>query len=88
MDQIIAGVVINMLVIDQTSYVSSQVFQEYRFLNNAPVFRAIKTPLLNDFSVISPMFFHQNIFVYRTLIIVGFATYYLFYTRLGLHACC
>lgn len=86
MDQIIAGVVINMLVIGLTSYVSSQVFQEYRFLNNAPVFRAIKIPLLGDIPVIGPMFFHQNIFVYGTLIIVGVATYYLFHTRMGLRA--
>ena len=40
-DQIIAGVAINLFVLGLTSYVSSQVFSEYRFLNNAPVFRAI-----------------------------------------------
>jgi ABC-type uncharacterized transport system permease subunit len=45
MDQIIAGVVINLFVLGLTSYVSSQVFAEYRFLNNAPVFRAYKVPV-------------------------------------------
>jgi ABC-type uncharacterized transport system permease subunit len=48
-DQIIAGVVINLFVLGVTSYVSSQVFQQYRFLNNAPVFRSFDIPLLADF---------------------------------------
>ncbi len=86
MDQIIAGVVINLFVLGLTSYVSSQVFQEYRSLNNAPVFRAIKIPLLGDIPVIGPMLFYQNIFVYGALVMVAVATYYLFYTRTGLRA--
>jgi len=86
MDQIIAGVVINLFVLGLTSYVSSQVFQEYRQLNNAPVFRAAKVPLLGDIPVIGPMFFNQNIFVYGALILVALSTYYLFHTRLGLRA--
>ncbi|WP_052161766.1 ABC transporter permease, partial [Hoeflea sp. BAL378] len=86
MDQIIAGVVINLFVLGLTSYVSSQVFQEYRALNNAPVFRAIKIPLLGDIPVLGPMLFYQNIFVYGALIMVAVSTYYLFYTRSGLRA--
>lgn len=86
MDQIIAGVVINLFVLGVTSYVSSQVFQQYRFLNNAPVFRAVKIPFLGDIPVIGPMFFNQNIFVYGAIIMVAVATYYLFHTRLGLRA--
>lgn len=86
MDQIIAGVVINLFVLGLTSYVSSQVFQEYRSLNNAPVFRSFKIPLLGDIPIIGPMFFNQNLFVYGALIMVAVATYYLFYTRTGLRA--
>lgn len=86
MDQIIAGVVINLFVLGVTSYVSSQVFQEYRALNNAPVFRAFKIPVLGDIPVIGPMLFNQNLFVYGALILVGVATYYLFHTRYGLRA--
>ncbi len=86
MDQIIAGVVINLFVLGLTSYVSSQVFAEYRFLNNAPVFRSWKIPLLGDIPVIGPMFFDQNIFVYGALVLVATATYYLFHTRHGLRA--
>ena len=85
-DQIIAGVVINLFVLGVTSYVSSQVYSEYRFLNNAPVFRPVKIPLLGDLPVIGPMLFNQNIFVYGAIIMVSVATYYLFYTRMGLRA--
>ncbi len=86
MDQIIAGVVINLFVLGLTSYVSSQVFAEMRHLNNAPVFRAIDIPLLSDIPVIGPMLFQQNIFVYGALIMVAVSTYYLFHTRNGLRA--
>jgi len=86
MDQIIAGVVITLFVTGVTSYVSSQVFSEYRFLNNAPVFRAWKIPLLGDIPVIGPVLFNQNLFVYGALILVSVATYYLFHTRYGLRA--
>ena len=86
MDQIIAGVVITLFVTGVTSYVSSQVFSEYRFLNNAPVFRAWKIPFLGDIPVIGPVLFNQNLFVYGALILVCVATYYLFYTRYGLRA--
>ena len=85
-NQIIAGVVINLFVLGVTSYVSSQVYSEYRFLNNAPVFRPVKIPFLGDLPVIGPMLFNQNIFVYGAIIMVSVATYYLFYTRMGLRA--
>ena len=85
-DQIIAGVVINLFVLGVTSYVSSQVFQQFRFLNNAPVFRSFDIPLLADLPVIGPVLFQQNIFVYGAMIMVAVATYYLFYTRSGLRA--
>ncbi len=85
-DQIIAGVVINLFVLGVTSYVSSQVYQEYRHLNNAPVFRPVRIPFLADIPVLGPVLFQQNIFVYGAVIMVAVATYYLFYTRSGLRA--
>ncbi|NKX43730.1 ABC transporter permease [Roseicyclus persicicus] len=86
MDQIIAGVVINLFVLGLTSYVSSQVFAEMRHLNNAPVFRSWKIPVLGDIPVIGPMLFDQNIFVYGALVMVAVSTYYLFHTAHGLRA--
>lgn len=85
-DQIIAGVVINLFVLGVTSYVSSQVYSEYRFLNNAPVFAPWKIPILGDIPVIGPVLFNQNLFVYGAIIMVAVSTYYLFHTRMGLRA--
>lgn len=85
-DQIIAGVAINLLVLGLTSYASSQVLTKYRFLNNAPVFQSIDIPFLSDIPVVGPILFRQNLFVYGALIMVAIATYYLFYTRNGLRA--
>lgn len=85
-DQIIAGVAINLLVLGLTSYASSQVLTTYRELNNAPIFRAIDVPFLSDLPVIGSILFRQNLFVYGALIMVAIATYYLFRTRTGLRA--
>lgn len=85
-DQIIAGVVINLFVLGVTSYVSSQVYSEHRFLNNAPVFSPIKIPFLADLPVLGPMLFQHNLFVYGAVIMVALSTYYLFHTRMGLRA--
>ena len=85
-DQIIAGVVINLFVLGLTSYVSSQVFAEFRWLNKATPFRAFKIPVLGDIPLIGPVLFNQNLFVYGALIMVTLSTYYLFYTRMGLRA--
>jgi simple sugar transport system permease protein len=85
-DQIIAGVAINLFVLGMTSYVSSQVLTEHRELNNAPVFRAWPIPFLSDIPVIGPVLFQQNVFVYGAFIMVMIATYYLFHTRSGLRA--
>lgn len=85
-DQIIAGVAINLFVLGMTSYVSSQVLTQNRELNNAPVFRAWAIPFLSDIPVIGPVLFQQNVFVYGAFIMVMIATYYLFHTRSGLRA--
>jgi simple sugar transport system permease protein len=85
-DQIVAGVAINLFVLGLTSYVSSQVLTRHRELNNAPIFRSIEIPLLSDIPILGPVLFKQNLFVYGAVILVAVATYYLFRTRTGLRA--
>ena len=85
-DQIIAGVAINLLVLGLTSYAASQVLTRYRFLNDAPIFRSIEVPFLSDLPVVGPLLFQHNVFVYGMFVMVAIATYYLFYTRSGLRA--
>jgi ABC-type uncharacterized transport system permease subunit len=86
MDQIVAGVAINLVALGLTSYVSSQVLTRHRELNNVRPFRPIDIPYLSDLPIIGPIFFQHNIFVYGAAILIIISTYYLFYTRTGLRA--
>ncbi len=85
-DQIVAGIVINIFVLGLTSYLTSQILTVHRQLNDAPIFRPIRIPGLSDIPVLGPIFFQQNLFVFGTFILVGVSTYYLFHTRTGLRA--
>lgn len=86
LNHIIAGVVINMVVLGVTSYVMSQFLTHNRALNDAPVFRAISLPGLSDIPFLGPILFSHSLFVYSAVIMLVSATYYLFHTRLGLRA--
>ncbi|MBK9738049.1 MAG: ABC transporter permease [Actinobacteria bacterium] len=83
-DQIIIGVVINILVLGLTSFLTSQVLVKSPELNDAPIFPAIKIPVLADIPIIGPMFFNQTVIVYGMYVLVGSVTYLLFRTRWGL----
>lgn len=85
-DQIVAGIAINIFVVGLTSYLTSQILAVHRELNDAPIFRAIRIPVLGDIPVLGPIFFQHNLFVYGTVILVALSTYYLFHTRTGLRA--
>jgi len=83
-DQIIAGVVINIFVIGLTSFLTSQILVENQQLNNAPIMEAFAIPLLGDIPFVGPVLFDQNIFVYAMYLVVAATTYGLFQTRWGL----
>lgn len=85
-DQVIAGVAINLFVLGLTSYVASQVLTPYPFLNKAPIFHGIDIPFLANLPIIGRVLFQQNLFVYGAAIMIAIATYYLFHTRSGLRA--
>ncbi len=85
-DQIIAGVAINLFALGLTSYVSSQVLTVHRELNNAPIFVGLRIPYLSSLPIVGRVLFQQNIFVYGAAVIIAVATYYLFHTRAGLRA--
>ncbi len=79
-DQIIAGVAINILALGTTSFLTSHLLKNHPQLNDAPIFRPIKIPFLSDLPVLGPTFFQQNFFVYGALILIIASTYYLFNT--------
>ncbi len=85
-DQIIAGVAVNLFSLGLTSYVSSQVLTVHKELNNAPIFGGIDVPFLANLPIVGRVLFQQNIFVYGAAILIAGATYYLFHTRAGLRA--
>jgi simple sugar transport system permease protein len=83
-DQIIAGVVINIFVLGLTSFYTSQILVENPQLNNAPIMSAVGIPVLSDIPVIGSVLFDQNIFVYAMYIVVAVTVFGLFRTRWGL----
>jgi simple sugar transport system permease protein len=85
-DQIIAGVAINLFALGLTSYVTSQVLTVHPTLNNAPIFSAIAIPLLSGLPIVGRVLFQKTLFAYGAAIIIALATYYLFHTRWGLRA--
>lgn len=85
-DQIIAGVVINIFALGLTSFLARRVLSESPDLNSPGRFTKFKIPVLGDIPVIGPMFFDHTMFVYVTFIIVIALHLGLFYTRWGLRS--
>jgi ABC-type uncharacterized transport system permease subunit len=84
-DQVIVGVVINVLVVGLTNFLYSTVLSDSaNVLNSPPRFEAINIPILSSIPVIGPTFFEQNIIVYLVYIAVPVVWYALFKTRWGL----
>lgn len=85
-DQIIAGVVINILAVGLTSFLASRVLSEAQDLNAPARVLSTKIPILADIPVIGPMFFDHTFFVYATFILVVALHIGFFRTRWGLRA--
>jgi simple sugar transport system permease protein len=85
-DQIIAGVVINIFALGLTSFLARRVLSEAQDLNSPGRFGSIKIPILGDIPVVGQMFFNHNIFVYATFLLVIVLHFGFFYTRWGLRS--
>ncbi len=85
-DQIIAGVVINIFALGLTSFLATRVLAEAQDLNAAPQFGQIRIPILADIPVLGAMFFDHNFFIYGTLVLVILLHLGFFYTRWGLRS--
>jgi simple sugar transport system permease protein len=84
-DQVIVGVVLNVLVIGVTSFMFSQVLApNSASLNDPPHFRSVPIPVLGDIPLIGPIFFRQTIIVYLLYVAVAAVTWALYRTRWGL----
>lgn len=84
-DQVIVGVVLNVLVVGLTSFVFSTLLSPNReLLNTPPRFERINIPLLSEIPILGPVLFRQTIIVYLMYIAVAVVWFALFKTRWGL----
>ncbi|WP_436701559.1 ABC transporter permease [Nocardioides sp. BYT-33-1] len=84
-NQIIVGVVLNVLVIGLTSFLFGQVLAEHPKELNAPDhFSRIPIPVLGEIPVIGPVLFRQTILVYLMYAAVAIVAWALYRTKWGL----
>lgn len=84
-NQIIVGVVLNVLVIGLTSFMYSQVLVPNAATTNSTVrFGPIAIPVLSEIPIIGPALFRQTIVVYLMYLAVPAVWYAMFRTRWGL----
>jgi len=85
-DQIIAGVAINIFALGLTSFMATRVLGPNPEFNEPERFGTIAIPVLEDIPVIGNMFFKNNIFLYGMLLLVVLIHIGLFHTRWGLRS--
>ena len=84
-DQVIVGVVLNVLVIGLTSFFFSQVLApNAATLNTPPRFDRLPIPVLSEIPIIGPVLFRQTLVVYIMYVVVALVYIGLFHTKWGL----
>ncbi|SNT38763.1 ABC transporter permease [Rhodococcoides kyotonense] len=84
-NQVIVGVVLNVLVVGLTSFLYSVVLtKNTEALNSPPRFARIEIPVLSQIPVIGPVLFRQTLIVYLMYIAVALVWFGLFRTKWGL----
>lgn len=84
-DQVIVGVVLNVLVVGLTNFMFTQVLvPNADTLNSPPRFHAVAIPVLGDIPLIGPIFFRQTPIVYLLYVAVALVTWSLYRTKWGL----
>lgn len=84
-DQVIVGVVLNVLIIGLTSFMFTQVLApNTESLNTPPRFDQIDIPVLGGIPMIGPILFRQTAIVYILYVVVAAVTWSLYRTRWGL----
>lgn len=83
-EQVIVGVVLNVLVAGLTNFFYSSVLTDNQALNNPDRLPKIPIPLLESIPLIGPAMFKQSIIVYAMYIVVPLIAWGLFRTTWGL----
>ena len=86
-DQIIVGVVLNVLVIGVTNFLYSQWLTQDASASNAPgTFPVMSIPVLSDIPILGPVLFENRLTVFLAFLAVPLLWYVLFRTSWGLRA--
>ena len=84
-NQVIVGVVLNVLVVGLTSFLYSVVLtKNTETLNAPPRFARIEIPFLSQIPVVGPVLFRQTLIVYLMYVVVAMVWFGLFHTKWGL----
>ena len=83
-NQIIAGVVVNIGALGITNFLFLRVLSKNTFLNTPPTIEAFPVPVLSGLPVLGPLLFSGTPYLYFTIALMVFLTYMLFRTRWGL----
>jgi simple sugar transport system permease protein len=83
-DQIIAGIVINIGAVGVTNFLFLRILSRQTQLNTPPTVEAVKLPLLSEIPVLGPILFSGSPYLYFTIFVMIAFTYMLFRTRWGL----
>lgn len=83
-DQLIVGVVLNVLVLGLTTFFFSTVLSDNLELNQRFRLPALPIPLLSDIPIVGPVLFNQNILVYLMYGAIFMLQIFLFHSRWGL----
>jgi simple sugar transport system permease protein len=84
-DQVVSGVVINIVGAGATAFVSQRYLELYvDQFNNSGTFKIVAVPLLSKIPIIGPVFFENSPVVYIMLLLVVILHVLLFYTPWGL----
>lgn len=84
-DQVIVGVVLNVLVVGLTNFLFRQVLTPNADTLNSPDrFRSVPLPVLGDIPLVGPIFFRQTALVYALYLVVALVAFALYRTRWGL----
>lgn len=84
MDQIVLGVVLNVLALGMTDYLYDRLMAQNPNYNTGVTFSNIKIPVLSEIPVIGPIFFDSNVFLYITYVAIIGIQVALFSSRWGL----
>jgi simple sugar transport system permease protein len=84
-DQVITGIILNILALGLTSFVYRALFGTFRTPPSIKPLTPLKIPVLGDTPYLGTILFHQNLLVYLAFLWVPVSAWILFKTQFGLN---